>query len=86
VFRDRVHAGDWRVEKLDDDGESTEIAIFSGPDARDRAIEYADREYGAFDEIELEPLCAAACSRSPASLPIDGRDTAGSPVAACSQN
>jgi hypothetical protein len=50
VFRDRVHTGDWRVEKLDDDGESTQIAIFSGDDARQRAIRYADREYGAFDE------------------------------------
>jgi hypothetical protein len=37
VFRDRVHTGDWRVEKLDDDGESIEVAIFSGPDAGDRA-------------------------------------------------
>jgi hypothetical protein len=34
VFRDREHTGDWRVEKLDDDGESIEIAIFSGGDAR----------------------------------------------------
>jgi hypothetical protein len=54
LFRNRVHAGDWRVEKMDDDGTS-EIATFSGPSARDRAIRYADREYGAFDEIELEP-------------------------------
>ena len=54
VFRDREHIGDWRVEKMDDDGGS-EIAIFSGGDARQRAIRYADREYGAFDEIELEP-------------------------------
>ena len=54
LFRDRKHNGDWRVEKLDEDG-SSEIAIFSGPDARERAIRYADREYGAFDEIDLEP-------------------------------
>ena len=55
VFRDRVHTGDWRVEKLEDDGESISVAIFSGGDARQRAIRYADREYGAFDEIEFEP-------------------------------
>ena len=55
VFRDREHTGDWRVEKLLDDGESSEVAIFSGDDARQRAIQYAEREYGAFDEIELEP-------------------------------
>ena len=54
LFRDRKHTGDWRVEKLDEDGTS-EIAIFSGPGARERAIRYADREYGAFDEIEVEP-------------------------------
>ena len=39
---------------MDEDG-SSEIAIFSGPGARERAIRHADREYGAFDEIELEP-------------------------------
>ena len=54
VFRDRKHTEDWRVEKMDEDG-SSEIAIFSGPAARERAVRYADREYGAFDEIELEP-------------------------------
>jgi hypothetical protein len=47
-FRDRVHTGDWRVEKLLDDGESSEVAIFSGGDARQRAIRYADSEYGEF--------------------------------------
>ena len=55
LFRDCVHTGDWRVEKLDDDGESIEVAIFSGGDARERAIRYAEPEHGAFDEIELEP-------------------------------
>jgi hypothetical protein len=46
VFRDREHVGDWRVEKLCDDGESIEVAIFSSGDERQRAIRYADREYG----------------------------------------
>jgi hypothetical protein len=55
VIRDREHIGDWRVEKLNDDGESYDVAIFSGAQARERAIRYADREYAAFDEIELEP-------------------------------
>jgi hypothetical protein len=49
------HSGDWRVEKLLDDGEAIEVAIFSGGDARQRAIRYADREYGDYDEIELQP-------------------------------
>jgi hypothetical protein len=50
VFRDREHLNDWRVEKLCDDGESIEVAIFSGGDERLRAIRYADREYGEFGE------------------------------------
>jgi hypothetical protein len=54
VFRDREHSGDWRVEKMDDDA-GIELALFSGGDARQRAISYADRVYGEFDEIELHP-------------------------------
>jgi hypothetical protein len=41
-------------KKLCDDGESIEVAIFSGGDERQRAIRYADREYGEI-ELELEP-------------------------------
>jgi len=54
VFRDREHSGDWRVEKIDDDS-GIEAAVFSGGDAHQRAISYADRVYGEFDEIELHP-------------------------------
>jgi hypothetical protein len=42
-----------RREKIDDDG-GIELA-FSGGDARQRAIAYADRVCGEFDEIELHP-------------------------------
>src|SRR3954469_23652347 len=42
VFRDREHSGDWRVEKMDADG-GIELALFSGGEARQRAISYADR-------------------------------------------
>ena len=38
---DREHAGDWRVERIDDDDGSCEVEIFSGPDAREQAIRYA---------------------------------------------
>jgi hypothetical protein len=54
VFRDREHSGDWRVEKMDDDS-GIEVSLFSGGDARQRAISYADRIYGEFGEIELHP-------------------------------
>ena len=58
VFRDREHTEDWCVKKMDED-RGIEIALFSGGDARQRAISYADREYGEFDEIELHPYLRA---------------------------
>lgn len=54
LFEDRVVPGDRRVEKMDEDG-GIEAAIFSGPNARERAVRYADRQYGDFEEITLEP-------------------------------
>jgi hypothetical protein len=33
---------------------------FSVGNARQRAIRYADRNYGAFDEIELEPYARSS--------------------------
>jgi len=51
VFEDRLSPGDWRVEWEDDDG-GVEVTIFSGPDARDRAIhQYADWRYHHFAEL-----------------------------------
>lgn len=49
VFEDREHARDWRIEWVDDD-DGCEVAIFSGPNARERALRYADRQYGDFEE------------------------------------
>jgi hypothetical protein len=54
VFEDRVSPGDWRVEWIDDDG-AIEVAIFSGPNARGRALRYTDRQYGEFEEVSLAP-------------------------------
>jgi hypothetical protein len=54
VFEDREWPGDWRVEWIDDDG-SIEVAVFSGPNARERALRYADRQYGNFQEVSLAP-------------------------------
>jgi hypothetical protein len=54
VFEDR-RRGAWRVEGIADDGEF-EVAIFGGPDARERALRYADREYGRFEEVRLDPV------------------------------
>jgi hypothetical protein len=52
VFEDREWPSDWRVEWVDDDG-GIEVAVFSGPNARERALGYADRQYGNFEEISL---------------------------------
>jgi hypothetical protein len=49
VFEDRLTPGDWRVEWEDEDG-GVEVTIFSGPDARERAIQYADWRYRQFVE------------------------------------
>ena len=55
IFADRENTRDWRIEWFDDDG-GCEVAIFSARGARERAICYADHhQYGAFEEIELEP-------------------------------
>ena len=54
MFEDREWPGDSRVEWVDDDG-GVEVAIFSGPNARERALRYADRHYGNFQEVSLEP-------------------------------
>jgi hypothetical protein len=43
-FEDKLYAGDWRVEGNDDDENQGRVyvAIFSGPNAHERAQEYAD--------------------------------------------
>lgn len=43
VVESREVPGEWRAEAVGDDGECY-VAIFSGPDAKDRAEEYADAE------------------------------------------
>jgi hypothetical protein len=54
VFEDRMYPGEWRVEWYKDH-ELSEVAIFSGRNARERAIRYAEQQYGAFTEISFEP-------------------------------
>ena len=54
VFADRLYPGDWRVEWINDEG-GIEVAIFAGPNARERAFRYADRQYGLFEEVGLSP-------------------------------
>jgi hypothetical protein len=55
VFEDRETPGVWRVEKLDDDCGYEAAEVFTGPDAREQAIRYAQRRFGEYDEIRFEP-------------------------------
>ena len=64
VFRDGEHTEVWRVEKLEDDGDSSLVTIFSGGDARRRAIRYAEREYGELDDF-IARLTAASDQAKP---------------------
>jgi hypothetical protein len=54
-FEDRETPGNWRVEKMDEDGGYDVVKVFTGPDAREQAIRYAEREFGSYDEIRLPP-------------------------------
>jgi hypothetical protein len=58
VFEDRRVSGDWRVEWIDEDG-GIEVAIFSGPNARERALGLmaTGRYLGeGFDDARLDTL------------------------------
>jgi hypothetical protein len=37
------------------DPRGQEVAVFSGPNAQERALRYADRQYGYFEEIRFGP-------------------------------
>jgi hypothetical protein len=54
LFQDRAMPETWHVERENEDG-AIEVAIFSGPDARERAVVYARSMYRDFDEIRLAP-------------------------------
>ena len=38
-----------------DDRGGVEVAVFSGPNVQERALRYADRQYGYFEEIRFGP-------------------------------
>ena len=53
VFEDRMYPGEWRV-KWYEDHDLIEVAIFSGRNARERAVRYAEVQYGDYQEIRLD--------------------------------
>ena len=54
VFEDRMYPGEWRVEWYEDH-DLREVAIFSGRNARGRAITYAEVQYGFYRELGFDP-------------------------------
>jgi hypothetical protein len=42
VFPDKEFPNDWHVETIDKDSGDIFVAVFSGPDAEERAREYAE--------------------------------------------
>ena len=50
VFEDGQAPGDWHVQWTDDEG-GFEMALFSGPRARERAIMFAERCYESYEEV-----------------------------------
>ena len=50
LFEDRQTPGDWHVQWTVDEG-GFEMAIFSGPRARERAIIFAERCYGSYEQV-----------------------------------
>jgi len=53
VFEDRQTPGDWHVQWTADDG-GFEMAIFSGSKARERAIMFAERCYGSYEDVRTD--------------------------------
>ena len=57
VIEDRVAPWHWRVEAIDHEGDGeVRVAIFSGPEAQERAQEYAEWKRSA------EPMAVARAS------------------------
>jgi hypothetical protein len=54
LFEDRQSPDDWHVQWSDDQG-GMEVTIFNGPRAHERAIRYAEREYGSFEKVHFDP-------------------------------
>jgi hypothetical protein len=54
VFKNRQSPGEWCVGWVDDDG-ACEATVFSGHNARDRALLFANCQYPSFEVINLPP-------------------------------
>lgn len=65
AFADRQCPPDWRAEALDLKTGDSYIAIFSGPEAERRAVEYAAFKNGTIPAL-VEPRAAQATAPAPA--------------------
>jgi hypothetical protein len=50
-LKDRAMPGNWRVEKMNEDGGYDAVRVFTGPDAREQAIRYVEQEFGEHDDL-----------------------------------
>jgi hypothetical protein len=64
VIEDSAVPGEWRIETISESGRFEMVQTFRGADARLRAIDYARRRFGGFDEITLEPTGVREATRS----------------------
>ena len=55
VYEDRATPGQWRVEWFDEDGRR-ELEIFTGPDARAKALRLVVQRYGHFVQPKPVPV------------------------------
>jgi hypothetical protein len=56
VYQGYVSPDDWVIETLDSTGDGgVYITVFSGPKARERALEYAEEKYSGVQLREPEP-------------------------------
>ena len=53
LFEDSQTPGDWHVQWTDDEA-GFEMAIFSGPRARERAIMFAEQCYGGYEQVRTD--------------------------------
>ena len=80
IYEDRAHPGDWRVEKLDSDGETCHVAAFSGPLAWQRVLRYADRKYGW---CESRPHPSSPAENHPTSAPPESLGRVADQIKSC---
>ncbi len=56
IYKGDVDLEDWIVACLDDQGQVRFLTIFSGPEAEERAFEYAEAKYARVRRRPMQPV------------------------------